>query len=103
MIAACDDTRSRKGEPRERPWLPEHDQLLIRLRDAGLTLPVIGERLGRSKNACAQRAQRIAAKVTAPEPPRDYLGEKIEAYLDRIAKLNSYLIPDLKRECYGWR
>ena len=104
MIPAVDDWRTkRKGEKRDRPWTPEHDMILLRLRAAGMTMSVIGERLGRSKFACANRADRITAAPKKIEPPKDFLGQRIEAYLGRIASLNDYTASDLKRECYGWR
>jgi len=104
MIPAIDDWRTkRKGEKRERPWTPEHDAILLQLRAAGVTMPVIGERLGRSKFACANRADRLSAVPKIIEPPKDFLGDRIEAYLTRIASLNDYAKSDLKRECYGWR
>lgn len=98
MSTAIGNTRRR-----ERPWTPEHDAILLQLRAAGLTMPVIGERLGRSKSACVNRADRITKAPKLIAPVKDYLGDRIEAYLTRIAGLNGYAAADLKRECYGWR
>ena len=102
MIPAIDDARISRGM-KERPWTAEHDAILLRLSKAGLTIPIIAERLGRSKDACTSRKVRITSKPETVPPARDYLAERIEAYLGRIAKLNDYTKPDLKRECYGWR
>lgn len=99
MIPAIDDTRRR----RERPWTPEHDRILLQLRNAGLTLPIIGERLGRTPDACSSRAIRLTTGERALTEVPDYLGDKIEAYMHRIAKINGYRVNDLKAQCYGWR
>lgn len=100
MIPAIDDNRLR-GK-RERPWTAEHDRILIQLRESGLTLPIIAERLGRTANACSSRHSRLTGETPELTRPRDYLGERIESYLSRIASLNRYQVDDLKRQCYGW-
>ena len=100
MIPAMDDTR-RRG-PRERPWTAENDATLLSLREAGLTMSVAGERLNRSAHACWSRVARLTREEPTTAPARDCLGERIEAYLARIAKLNGYRPGDLKRQCYGW-
>ncbi len=30
------------------------------------------------------------------------LPSRIEAYMERVARLNGYRVDDLKRKCYGW-
>lgn len=100
MIPAIDDTR-RRG-PRERPWTPEHDRILLQLRSAGLTLPIIGERLGRTPDACSSRAIRLTTGERALTEAPDYLGDKIEAYIHRLAGYNNCAPVEIKG-AFGWR
>lgn len=106
MIPAIDDARIRRNR-RERPWTPEHDALLLKLKQAGLTIAVIAERLGRTPDACTSRVYNLSAddeRVAAP--PKDYLGEKVELYLATIFRLNRSAfadVRDLKVRAYGWR
>lgn len=92
---------------KERPWTPEHDALLLKLRQAGLTIDAVAERLDRTPSACTSRAYKLSVddEKVAP-PPKDYLGEKIELYLAQIFRLNRSAfadVRDLKRRAYGWR
>lgn len=88
---------------KEPNWTAEADATLLALSKAGLSMPIIAERLGRTPDACASRKVRITSKPEAIGPMPDCLGDRINAYLARIAKLNSYEPDDLKLRCYGWR
>lgn len=92
-----------KNIPKERQWTPRHDEILLQLRGAGLTLPVIGERLGRTAYACSSRVTRLLGEEPEILPPKDYLGERIDAYMARIARLNRMPVDVMQRVAYGWR
>ncbi|MGR4893361.1 hypothetical protein ACIPPQ_20240 [Sphingopyxis sp. LARHCG72] len=94
---------STKGGPRERPWTREHDATLMKLKQAGLTVEVIGERLRRTPAAVSSRVYNLTAEETQVHAARDFLAERIDRYLARIAKLNRLTVPDMTREYYGWR
>ena len=49
------------------PWMPEDDQLLIELRNAGHSTRTIAVRLKRTESAVDRRA-RVPGLVGAPEP-----------------------------------
>lgn len=92
-----------KQRTKERPWTPEQDAMLFALKASGLTMAAIGERLGRTPQAVMSRAYNLSVAARRAVPPRrDDLGERIEAYLARIADLNGYDVSDLKASCYGW-
>jgi hypothetical protein len=91
---------------RGRPWLPEHDATLAELCKAGLGISIIAERLGRTPNAVSCRRLDLARQELpkpAPPPPKDFLAERIEARIKRLARINRVTPEYIKRECYGWR
>lgn len=94
MIPAIDDTR-------ERLWTPELDARLLQLRKAGLTLPVIGERIGRSASACSSRVNRLIENAKMQDAT-DYLGNKVEAFMANIATTRGFTVSEVKR-AFGWR
>lgn len=102
MIPAIDDARLRRG-PRERPWTPEHDATLLALKAAGMTVEAIGERLRRTPAAVSSRVYNLTIDEAPVHAARDFLAERIDRYLARIAKLNRLTVPDMTREYYGWR
>lgn len=91
------------GRDKERQWTPRHDEILLQLRGAGLTLPLIGERLGRTPSACSSRVTRLLSEKQEIPPPKDYLGERIDAYHARIARLNRMPVDVMQRVAYGWK
>lgn len=91
---------------RDRPWTPENDAALRQMKAAGLTVEAIAGAIDRTPGAIMSRVYHLSVKDPLTPKVRggtDRMGQRVEDYLARIARINGYSLPGLKRECYGWR